>query len=519
MIKDLALVTDPKTASFEEMLKKEVAKKIDLNASEIRYIRINKKSIDARSKDIKVNLTVQVFIGEMPDNTPYPFNFQNVSGKKTVAVIGTGPAGLFAALKLIELGIKPVIFERGADVSTRKKDIARLNREHLVYTESNYCYGEGGAGTFSDGKLYTRSNKRGDISRILKMFHYHGAEDSVLFESHPHIGTDKLPEIIKNIRDTILNCGGEIYFNSRIDDIIIENSKVTGVKTLNGDIYNAEALVLATGHSARDIYELLNRKGIALEAKPFAMGVRVEHPQVLIDSIQYHRKERGPYLPAASYNLVSQVDDRGVYSFCMCPGGYIVPSATSPDEIVVNGMSASRRHTPFANSGIVVEIRPEDYQKFSQYGVLAGLHYQKHLEQLARNTGGKGQCAPAQRLFDFVKGKVSDNLPQSSYIPGLVSSPLHTWLPEEISSRLRKGFQVFDKKMHGFLTNEAYVAGVESRTSSPVRIPRNPETMEHITVNGLFPCGEGAGYAGGIASSAMDGENAALKISEYLQRK
>jgi uncharacterized protein len=517
MIKEIQLITNPQTAAEEDLLKHEAAKRLNIAPNDIQYIRINKKSIDARSRDVKINLSLQVFIGELPQKNYFSFHYRDVSDKIPVHIIGTGPAGLFAALKLIELGLKPILLERGTDVSSRKRDIALISREHTINPESNYCFGEGGAGTFSDGKLYTRSTKRGDNSRILQIFHLHGADENILYESHPHIGTDKLPEIIKNIRKTILDCGGEMHFNSRVDSIIVESDQIRSVILKNGTKLDIKALILATGHSARDIYDMLHSQNIELEVKTFAMGVRVEHPQELIDSIQYHRKDRGKYLPAASYNLVNQVNDRGVYSFCMCPGGYIVPSATSPDEVVVNGMSASRRHTPFANSGIVVEIRPEDLPDYSKNGVLAGLNFQMHLEHLAKQNGGHGQHAPAQRLGDFVKSRISGTLPESSYTPGLIASPLHLWLPEQIGKRLQQGFMAFDKKMHGFLTNEAYIAGVESRTSSPVRIPRNPETMQHIRVKGLFPCGEGAGYAGGIASSAMDGENAAIKVLEYLK--
>jgi uncharacterized protein len=516
MVKELQLVVDPATAFEEQLLKRELAKQLGITPNDILSVRIEKRSIDARQRDVKVNLKLQVFIGEMPATSPFHYQFRNVSKNKSVIIVGMGPAGLFAALKLIELGIKPILLERGKDVSERKRDIALISREHIINPESNYCFGEGGAGTFSDGKLYTRSTKRGDNQRILQLLHFNGASESILYEAHAHIGSDKLPEIIKKIRTTILDCGGEVHFNTRLTNIVIEDNEVKSVE-LNNDVrLQANAIVLATGHSARDIYDVLHKQGIELEAKTFAMGVRVEHPQELIDSIQYHSKSRDKYLPAASYNLVSQIDGRGVYSFCMCPGGYIVPSATSPDEVVVNGMSASRRHTQFANSGIVVEIRPEDLIPYNKHGIMGGLHFQKHLEQLAKQNGGYGQNAPAQRLSDFVNNLTSGSLPHSSYTPGLTSSPLHQWLPESIGTRLQQGFISFDKKMRGFLTNEAYIAGVESRTSSPVRIPRNPETMQHIRIKGLFPCGEGAGYAGGIASSAMDGENAAIKVAEYL---
>ncbi len=450
-----------------------------------------------------------------PESIVYPFRYQNVAGKKPVIIIGAGPAGLFAAMRLIELGFKPIIFERGKEVSERKKDIAQLNRNNGLSTESNYCFGEGGAGTFSDGKLFTRSRKKGDRSRILLNFHQHGAQDAILYEAYPHIGTDKLPEVIKNIRQTILKYGGEIHFETKVTELLIENNSIKGVKTKNGNEIFAGAVILSTGHSARDVYEMLQKQNIALESKGFAMGVRVEHPQALIDKIQYHAKERGEYLPAATYNLVAQTDGRGVYSFCMCPGGFIVPASTFEKETVVNGMSSSSRNSAFANSGVVVEIRPEDLpEEYTQYGALAGIKFQQYYENLAFVNGGGKQTAPAQRLYDFVKGRLSVDLPESSYLPGLIASPMHFWMPDFISRRLREGFKDFDRKMKGFLTNDALIIGVESRTSSPVRIPRNPETLQHISVAGLYPCGEGAGYAGGITSSAIDGENCAEKIAE-----
>jgi hypothetical protein len=516
MIKEIQLVVSPQTASEDSPLRKAIAKNLSISPEDITSYRILKKSTDARQRDIKINLKLSVYLGETPADLEYPFHYRNVSDKKKVVVVGSGPAGLFAALRLIELGLQPIVIERGKDVSTRKRDIALISREQQINPESNYCFGEGGAGTFSDGKLYTRSNKRGSTDRILQILYSHGADKSILYESHPHIGTDLLPEIIKHIRKTITDCGGSMHFETKLTDILINNGKITGIKIQNGETIATEAVVLATGHSARDIYELFQRKQILLEAKPFAMGVRVEHPQELIDSIQYHTKTRGKYLPAASYSLVTQVDGRGVYSFCMCPGGYIVPSATSQDEMVVNGMSSSKRHTPFANSGMVVEIHLEDVTAYQQYGVLAGIQYQQYLEKLAKQNSNSGQVAPAQRLTDFVQKRLSSDLPQSSYTPGIVSSSLHQWLPEPISRRLREGFVQFDKKMPGFLTREAYIAGVESRTSSPVRIPRDFETMQHPQVKGLFPCGEGAGYSGGIVSSAIDGENAAEKVALTL---
>ncbi len=513
----LQLIVTPEQAAMTDKLKVIAAGKLNIAPKQIKGILIERKNIDARSRFPKVNLSVRVFVDETPSiNKPDYFKYHDVSAKKPVIVVGAGPAGLFAALRLIELDLRPIVLERGKDVSERKKDIANLNRNETLNPESNYCFGEGGAGTFSDGKLYTRSKKKGNIQRILDIFHFHGAQDEVLYEAHPHIGTDQLPIVIQNIRNTILNSGGEVHFDSKVTDFILEDNAIKGVSLADSTTINAEAVILATGHSARDMYELLNEKGIKLEAKGFAMGVRVEHPQGLIDSIQYHCNERGEFLPAAAYNLVTQVDDRGVYSFCMCPGGHIVPASTDKNETVVNGMSASKRNSPFANSGILVEIRPEDLgQEWQQYGALAGLRFQEYVEQLAFNNsgGGQNQMAPAQRLADFVKGTLSPSLPDCSYLPGIISSPIHFWLPDMIGNRLREGFKHFGRKMKGYLTNEAVVVGVESRSSSPVRIPRDKETLEHIEIKGLYPCGEGAGYAGGITSSAMDGENCAEKIA------
>ena len=508
----------PKEASSEKLFKPVVARVLKIDPSRITYLRISKKSIDARQREIKINLSIHTFFDEpAPGNSAFKFEYQYVGNKEPVIVVGAGPAGLFAALRLIELGIKPIVIERGKEVSERKKDIALISREHTVDPESNYCFGEGGAGTFSDGKLYTRSNKRGNIQKIYEVFHYHGASDEILYESHPHIGTDKLPEIIKKIRTTILQNGGEMHFQSRVDNLIIESDKVKGVILNTGEKINAKAVILATGHSARDVYRMLNSANVLLEAKQFAMGVRVEHPQELIDKIQYHGTPRGEFLPAASYSLVEQVSERGVFSFCMCPGGFIVPSATSNEQVVVNGMSSSNRNSPFANSGIVAEIKPEDLAPFSKHGVLAGIEYQEYLEKLAWQQGGSSQTAPAQRVSDFVNGQKSSDLPKSSYFPGTTASNLHQWLPNNISNALREGFKKFDRKMKGFLTNEALILGVESRTSSPIRIPRNRETFCHQTIQGLYPCGEGAGYAGGIASSAMDGENCAEFAAQFIK--
>ncbi|MBN2633730.1 MAG: FAD-dependent monooxygenase [Bacteroidales bacterium] len=515
----LNLSLDPPAAADDIAVRKRCASALRCELSAISGIRILKRSVDARQRNIKIILSVEVFSGD-EKREPFikPFKPVNVSGQTEVIIIGAGPAGLFAALRLIELGVRPVILERGREVPVRKRDIAIISREHVVNPDSNYCFGEGGAGTFSDGKLYTRSRKRGDNSRVLELLHLHGADENILYEAHPHLGTDKLPRIIKAVRQTILDAGGLLLFDRKVTDIIVGSGSVSGVVVAGGEKITSSYIILASGHSARDIYEICRAKNIGLEIKSFAMGVRVEHPQVLIDSIRYHGNSRGDYLPAASYSLVRQVDGRGVYSFCMCPGGFIVPSATSQQEVVVNGMSPSGRNSPYANSGIVVEIRVEDMMKYSDRGELAGIEFQRELEHLAWVNGGMTQRAPAQRLADFVSGKHSSSLPQVSYFPGVTSSPVHEWLPELIGKRLREGFMQFGAMMKGFLTNEAVILGVESRTSSPVRLTRNPATMEHINIKGLYPCGEGSGYAGGIVSSAVDGmkaaEAVAVKINE-----
>ncbi len=490
-----------------------VARKVS-GITEESQVKIVKKSIDARRGNIIINYTAEVIPASYsePERAPV-YTGQDVSRKEEVIIVGSGPAGLFAALRLIELGLKPVILERGKEVSERKKDVAIISRDHLVNEDSNYCFGEGGAGTFSDGKLYTRSKKRGENARILELLVLHGAPPEILYEAHPHIGTDRLPSVIKKIRETIQEHGGEIHFNSRVSELVLKGSVLSGVKTNDGRTFTSKKIILATGHSARDIYKLLSSAEVKLEFKPFAMGVRVEHPQELINRIQYHNSKSIPFLPAATYSITRQVNGRGVYSFCMCPGGFIVPSATSATEVVVNGMSNYNRNSPFANSGIVVEVRQEDLpDSYLKEGAIGGMMWQEEIERRAWDRAGKTQMAPTQRLGDFVSGRLSANLPKVSYFPGVTSSALHEWLPQGISSKLRGAFMEWGGIMKGFLTNEAVVTGVESRTSSSVRIPRNPETNEHIELKGLYPCGEGAGYAGGIVSSAIDGWITASKI-------
>lgn len=513
MIKELTLFLSPEKASDISNYMKDIAEKLNIDSSEIRFVEIVKQSIDARKKPVLINVKLNVWIGEENPETEMSFDFPQVAAKSEVIIIGAGPAGLFAALELIQKGLKPIILERGKPVSERKIDVAQINRNKGVNPDSNYCFGEGGAGTFSDGKLYTRSKKRGDVKYILDLLKFHGADHKILTDAHPHIGTNNLPRIIKKIRETIISAGGEIHFDTRADDFIVENNEIKGIITQKGEKITAKEVILATGHSARDIFELLHKKGIKIEAKPFAMGVRVEHPQDIIDSIQYHCHIRDEYLPAAAYSLVTQAQGRGVYSFCMCPGGFIVPAATGPEETVVNGMSPSRRNSYFANSGMVVEIRVEDFPEYEKYGELAGLKFQQSLENSAFLNGGRGIIAPAQRITDFVKGRLSQDLPETSYHPGVISSPLHFWMPDQIGKRLQEGFKDFGKKMYGFLTEHAIVLGVESRTSSPVRIPRDKESLQHPQIKNLYPCGEGAGYAGGIVSAAMDGVNCARMIA------
>ena len=518
MVKEIQLRIRLKEEGQTHLLKIKAARVLRVEMNDITGVKVLRKSIDARKPSIYFNYKVAVYIREkMPETSAYSFTYKDVSSAKKIHIIGFGPAGMYAALRCIELGFKPIVLERGKNVQDRRKDLKAINQDHFVNEDCNYCFGEGGAGTYSDGKLYTRSLKRGDVRRIFENLVYHGATEQILVDAHPHIGTNKLPKVVKNIRETILKYGGEIHFETRVVDFIIKANKIKAIRLLNDSEMSVERVILATGHSARDIYYLLHKKEVTLIAKSFAMGVRVEHPQHIIDSIQYHcETERDPKLPAASYALVNQVKDRGVYSFCMCPGGFIVPAATANGEIVVNGMSPSKRNNPYANSGIVVEIDVnKDLPKYEKYGSLKGLEYQKALEKLAWTSGGRTQTAPAQRLTDFVEGKLSSSLNSTSYQPGLKSAPLHSLLPKLIGGKLRSGFKQFGIKMKGFYTSEANVVGVESRTSSPVTIPRN-DTLEHPEIEGLFPCGEGGGYAGGIISAAMDGERCAEKAVKGL---
>ncbi len=522
MIKEIQLRILPEEAANEQSLKRIVARESAVSPKDIHAVRILKRSIDARQRTIFMNLKVRAFIHEDPAEADFTsIAYQDVSSGKPVVIVGAGPGGLFAALRAIELGFRPIVVERGKDVHNRKKDIALISREHKVNSESNYSFGEGGAGAFSDGKLYTRSKKRGSVDKILNVFCQHGASPSILADAHPHIGTDKLPRVIENMRKQIICSGGEVHFETRMDRLIIRNDEVIGIETNKGLSFMGP-VILATGHSARDVYYYLYDEHIPIEAKGIAVGVRLEHPQKLIDQIQYHRKEgRGEYLPAAEYSFVTQVQGRGVYSFCMCPGGFVVPAASGPRQIVVNGMSPANRGSRWSNSGMVVEIRPEDYPELMKNeeikvpadSPLALMAFQERLEEICWLNGNMRQTAPAQRMDDFIKKRVSVDLPVSSYTPGLISSPLHFWMPEFVTNRLREGFRHFGKVSKGFLTNEALMIGVETRTSSPVRIIRDKESLQHVTIRGLFPCGEGAGYAGGIVSAAIDGERCAESVA------
>ena len=513
----------PEVAAHEDRLKGWLADEYGFDVRTIQGVRILKRSIDARQRQIYVNLKVRVYVNEQPHDDEYVrTEYPNVEGRPQVIVVGAGPGGLFAALRLIELGLRPVVLERGKDVHERKKDLANITKTQKVDAESNYCFGEGGAGAYSDGKLYTRSKKRGNTDKILNVFCQHGASTAILADAHPHIGTDRLPKVIEAMRNTIINSGGEVHFKTKMTQLILDGDKVVGCvadKEYRGPV------ILATGHSARDVYRYLAEAKVEIEAKGIAVGVRLEHPSHLIDQIQYHSKQgRGKYLPAAEYSMVTQVDGRGVYSFCMCPGGFVIPAATDKEQIVVNGMSPASRGTAWSNSGMVVEVRPEDLDNVKNENCnnvspeLKVMAFQEDLERLCWQQGNMKQTAPAQRMADFVSGKLSYDLPKSSYAPGLVSSPLHFWLPKMISKRLQEGFKVFGRQAHGFLTNEAVLIAVETRTSSPVRIVRDREKLQHIRVQGLFPCGEGAGYAGGIVSAGVDGERCAEAAADYLQQ-
>lgn len=546
MVNEYQLRILPEQAASEQSLKTYISREKGLDIRTINAVRVLKKSIDARQRTIYVNVKVQVFINEVPETQEYtPTEYKNVSGKPAVIVVGAGPGGLFAALRLIELGLRPIVIERGKNVRERKEDLAKISREHKVDPESNYSFGEGGAGAYSDGKLYTRSKKRGNVDKILNVFCQHGASTSILIDAHPHIGTDKLPRVIENMRNTILECGGEVHFKTRMDAIIIEKNKIIGIETNDGRTFKGP-VILATGHSARDVYRWLYANGVKMETKGLAVGVRLEHPSTLIDQIQYHNKNgRGKYLPAAEYSFVQQVDGRGVYSFCMCPGGFVVPAASGPHQLVVNGMSPSNRGTKWSNSGMVVEIRPEDLNdptlqlqacevfegsaeqqteelirqttKDGEQSVLAMMQFQERLEQICWQQANMRQTAPAQRMVDFTRKKLSYDLPVTSYSPGIISSPLHFWMPKFISERLSKGFEMFGRSSRGFLTNDAVMIAVETRTSAPVRIVRDNDTLQHVTVEGLFPCGEGAGYAGGIVSAGVDGERCAEAVAEFMR--
>lgn len=546
MIEEYQIRILPEQAASEEGIKRYLAKEKGLDVRTLNQVRVLKRSIDARQRTIFVNLKVRAYINEFPQDDQYVHTeYPDVSSKPYVIVVGEGPGGLFASLKLIELGYRPVVLERGKDVRERKKDLSNITKTQKVDGESNYCFGEGGAGAYSDGKLYTRSKKRGSVDKILNVFCQHGANTNILADAHPHIGTDKLPRVIENMRNTILQCGGEVHFQTKMTRLVLEGDKVIGVEAVNLQTGAEEnyrgPVILATGHSARDVYRYLASSKIEIEAKGIAVGVRLEHPSQIIDQIQYHNKNgRGKYLPAAEYSFVTQVDGRGVYSFCMCPGGFVIPAATGPEQLVVNGMSPSNRGTAWSNSGMVVETHPEDVAPFvkdhqtvleeielrrqedsslfTPHSSLQMMYFQEILEKQCWQQGNMKQTAPSQRMADFVNNRLSYDLPKSSYAPGLVSSPLHFWMPSFVSKRLQEGFKTFGKNAHGFLTNEAILIATETRTSSPVRIVRDRETLQHVRIQGLFPCGEGAGYAGGIVSAGVDGERCAEMCAQYMEQ-
>ena len=519
MPKEFLFQVSPEVAANEELLARQVAKFCTISLDDIQKVVVLKRSFDARQKSIKVNLKGLVYSMDEsyhPNKHDLP-DYPNVAHQQEVIIVGAGPAGLFAALQLIELGLKPIVIERGKDVRGRRRDLKAINLEGIVNEDSNYCFGEGGAGTYSDGKLYTRSKKRGDIDRILELFVGFGATPDIMVDAHPHIGTNKLPQIIQDIRNKIIACGGEVLFETRVMDFVVKNNEIAGVVLQNGITVSANKVILATGHSARDIFELLHRKNILIEAKPFALGVRAEHPQQLIDKIQYSCDYRGEFLPPAPYSVVKQVNGRGIYSFCMCPGGVIAPCATSPGEVVTNGWSPSKRDQATANSGIVIELKLEDFKPYRKFGPLAGMEFQKTIEQKAWTLAGETQKVPAQRMVDFTQNKISQDIPKTSYVPGTTSVEMGQVFPGFLSHILREGFTQFEKSMKGYLTNDAILHAPESRTSSPVRIPRDSMTLEHLQIKGLYPCGEGAGYAGGIISAAIDGEKCALKVAESLK--
>ena len=522
MTKEYQIRVLPVVAASENAIKRYLAEEQGIDQRTINSVRVLKKSIDARQRTIFVNLKIRVYINEVPQDDEFEHTeYQNVEGRPQVVVVGEGPGGLFASLRLIELGLRPVVLERGKDVRERKMDLAQITKTQKVDPESNYCFGEGGAGAYSDGKLYTRSKKRGNVNKILNVFCQHGASTSILADAHPHIGTDKLPRVIENMRNTIIKCGGEVHFQTKMTRLVVEGERVMGVEAVDlktgGELTFHGPVILATGHSARDVYRLLVESNIHIEAKGIAVGVRLEHPSQLIDQIQYHNREgRGKYLPAAEYSFVTQVEERGVYSFCMCPGGFVIPAATGPQQLVVNGMSPSNRGTQWSNSGMVVELHPDDVGGDSS-DPLCMMHFQEKLERDCWQQGNMKQTAPAQRMADFVNNRLSYDLPKSSYAPGLISSPLHFWMPPFVAKRLQEGFKKFGKMSHGFLTNEAVLIATETRTSSPVRIVRDPATLQHVTVQGLFPCGEGAGYAGGIVSAGVDGERCAEMCAQYVE--
>lgn len=547
MIEEYQIRILPEQAASEEGIKRYLSKEKGIDVRTLNQVRVLKRSIDARQRTIYVNLKVRAYINEFAQGDQYIHTeYPDVSSRPRVVVVGEGPGGLFASLRLIELGYRPVVLERGKDVRERKKDLSNITKTQKVDAESNYCFGEGGAGAYSDGKLYTRSKKRGSVDKILNVFCQHGANTNILADAHPHIGTDKLPRVIENMRNTILQCGGEVHFQTKMTSFIIDGDKVIGVEAVNLQTGAEETyrgpVILATGHSARDVYRYLAASRIEIEAKGIAVGVRLEHPAHLIDQIQYHNKNgRGKYLPAAEYSFVTQVDGRGVYSFCMCPGGFVIPAATGPQQLVVNGMSPSNRGTAWSNSGMVVETHPEDVASFVQEhqailqsdaslsssaeeevlspdSPLTMMHFQQIVEKQCWQQGNMKQTAPAQRMADFVNNRLSYDLPKSSYAPGLISSPLHFWMPSFVSKRLQEGFKTFGKNAHGFLTNEATLIAMETRTSSPVRILRDRDTLQHVRLQGLFPCGEGAGYAGGIVSAGVDGERCAEMCAEYLKK-